>query len=138
MTFAQFFQDNLFLFILLAVIIAAIVTYELRNRGAGGQSISPAQTAILANKGGKIIDLRPAVDYKKGHIAGAQNIPAEQFSQKIPSSKIKPKHTIILVDKNGLGAKTHAKWLSENGYNDVYILSGGLLTWEEENLPLVK
>lgn len=138
MSFAQFFQENLLLFILLAALVVAIIIYELRNRGTSGKSATPSQAAQLTNQGGKMIDVRPAADYKKGHIAGAQNIPADQFEQKMAKGKIKPDQAIILVDKNGLGVKTQAKWLREQGYNEVYILSGGLLTWQEENLPLVK
>lgn len=138
MSFAQFFQENLLLFILLSIVIVAIIVYELRNRGSAGKSATPSQASQLVNRGGKMIDVRPAVDYKKGHIAGAQNIPAEQFEQKISKSKIKPDQAVILVDNNGLGAKTQAKWLREQGYSEVYILSGGLMTWREENLPLVK
>lgn len=138
MTFAQFFQDNLFLFLLLGAAIVAIVVYELKNRGTAGKSVSPSEAAQLANKGGKIIDVRPAAEYKKGHIAGAINLPADQFEQKLNAGKIKPDQAIILVDKNGMSAKTQAKWLHEQGYGEVYLLSGGLMTWQEENLPLVK
>lgn len=126
------------MFVLLAVVIAAIIVYELRNRGSAGKRATPSQAAQIANLGGKMIDVRPAAEYKKGHIAGAQNIPADQFEQKVTPAKFKQDKPIVLVDKNGLGVKTQAKWLHQQGYNEIYILSGGLLTWQEENLPLVK
>lgn len=135
MSFSQFAQENLFLFILLAAVIAAIIVYELRNKSASGKSLSPLQAAQHANHGATLVDTRPAAEFKKGHIAGAKNIPAEQFGEKM---KLKKDQAIILVCKNGISVRNQAKWLHQNGYSDVSVLSGGMEAWLQENLPTVK
>ncbi|UJF24366.1 rhodanese-like domain-containing protein [Suttonella sp. R2A3] len=135
MSFSQFAQENLILFLILAAAIIAIIVYELRNKSASGKSLSPLQTAQQANQGASLIDTRPAAEFKNGHIAGAKNIPAEQFAEKM---KLKKDKAIILVCKTGIAVRNQAKWLHQNGYSDVSILSGGMDAWIQENLPTVK
>lgn len=140
MSFAQFFQDNLVLFALLAVVILAIIVYEWKNRGQGGSQVSAHGVSRLVNDGALLIDTRSAADYKKGHIAGAKNHPAEHFAEQAEKlkSRYKTDKTVVLYCQNGLGANTQAKILRDAGFSDVYVLQGGLDSWMQDNLPLVK
>lgn len=138
MSIAQFIQANLFLFILLGALIVAIIVYEWRQKGQGGKTISALNASLLINQGAYLIDTRAPADYKKAHIAGAKNHPAEQFDaelKRIKASKDKP---VIVYCQMGLSAKTQAQYLRDQGYQEVYVLSGGLQGWHEENLPTVK
>ena len=59
MTFGQFFQDNLFLFLMLFAVVGGIIYFELQGRNAAGQKVSNARAATLVNDRGTLIDLRP-------------------------------------------------------------------------------
>ena len=84
-----------------------------------------------------LVDYRPEVIYKQGHITGSHNIPSHQFSrryQEIPMNK-----KIILVDVVGNPAWTPMGWfLKSKGYDDVMMLKGGMNAWQKEGLPLEK
>ena len=64
MTFGQFFQDNLFLFLMLFAVVGGIIYFEIQGCNAAGQKVNNATLTDLANnRKGTILDLRPAQDY---------------------------------------------------------------------------
>ncbi|PIE82145.1 MAG: sulfurtransferase [Cardiobacteriales bacterium] len=138
MTFSQFVQDNLFLFILLVILIVTTVIYELRNKNAGGKTITSIAAARLINDGAYLIDTRTTTEYKKGHISGAKSHPVDRFADDIEHMKAQKEQSVIIYCQNGLSAKTQAALLRQHGFSDVYVLSGGIQGWRDENLPTVK
>lgn len=139
MTFGQFFQQNLLLFLMLAVVIGAVITLEIRDRGKAGKKISNTQAAMLVNNGGVLVDLRSAIEYKTAHISGAINLPveglAEALEQKLKSDKSK---TVILYDTDGFSTGKQAKLLAAAGYTNIQILDAGFGGWVDENLPVIQ
>lgn len=138
MSFSQFFAANWVLFLLLGIVLAAIVVYEYTHRGHGGTELSNITASAFINNGALLLDTRPAAEFKKGHIAGAKNVPAERFAEYAASLKVAKDKTIVLYCKNGSTVKTQAKLLSDNGFEDVYTLKTGLEGWVGEHLPLVR
>lgn len=139
MTFGQFFQQNLLLFFMLAGVIGAIISLEIRDRGKTGKKIDNAQAAISVNNGSVLIDLRSATDYKNAHISGAVNLPVEGLVEALDRKlKGKKNKTVILYDNDGLATGKQAKQLAAAGYTDIQILSAGFGGWIDENLPVVQ
>lgn len=134
MSFSQFFIDNWFLFLLFALSLCAIFVYEFKNRGKSGYALSNIAAATLINQGATLIDLRATADYKKGHIAGAKNIPPSKLQNHIKS--LKQDTPILLYCQNGLQAPQQARQIQATHPN-TYILKSGLEGWEAENLPVV-
>lgn len=138
MSFAQFVQQNFFLVSLFVVVLAAIVAYEWKMRGQGATSLTVLAASQLVNNGALLIDTRPPADFKKGHIAGAKNYPADTFAEqmkKLDKYKEKP---IVLYCQTGMSANAQAKLLRNAGFSAVHVIQGGLESWTQDNLPLVK
>lgn len=140
MSFAQFFQQNIFLFSLLFLVIAAIIVYEWRSRGQGGKTLSVLAASKMANDGALLVDTRTPAEFKKGHIAGAKNHPADGFAEQLP--KLQARHKadkpMIVYCQNGLASPAVARQLRTAGFSQVFVLQGGLDSWLQDNLPLVK
>ncbi len=88
-----------------------------------------AHWIIDKEPGIRIIDIRPAEDYKKYHIPGAVNIPLERLLDKSSLESMDPEETLILASNGNTKASQAWLFLKEKGYDDVYVLHGGMNYW---------
>ena len=101
----------------------------------GGQRISVHEATSLINEGAQVIDVRDSNEFESGHITGAKNIPNNDIERR--SNEIISEKPIILTCALGQNSPGAGEKLQEQGFKDIYILSGGLTTWAETGLPLV-
>jgi rhodanese-related sulfurtransferase len=117
----------------------AIVINELSRFFRGYKSLAPAELTTLVNQeNALVVDLRPQADFQKGHIAGSKNVQMSQFdpeSKQLAPAKALP---IVLVCQSGMTVMGAAKRLKKAGFERVHILEGGILAWQQAELPLVK
>jgi rhodanese-related sulfurtransferase len=123
----------------LAGITLALLYNEIAGRLSGYRRLGPAQlTALINRDNALVVDLRPAADFEKGHIAGARNVQASQFdpeNKHLAPAKALP---VVLVCKAGDSADKAAKRLRKAGFTNVNLLEGGIQAWQAADLPLVK
>jgi rhodanese-related sulfurtransferase len=120
---------------ILAVLAAVI---EMRHRARGASSIGTADAVRLQNSGALLVDVRDGKDYEAGHIIEARHIPAAEIASRADSlKKFKEKPVIVYCDA-GFTSAGAARQLRASGFNKVVTLNGGLNSWRQENLPLVK
>lgn len=74
-----------------------------------------------------ILDVRTPSEYEFGHIEGAVNIPVDNIRSRF--SEIPQDKKIILYCAVGLRGYVASRILSQQGYTDVYNLSGGYKTY---------
>jgi rhodanese-related sulfurtransferase len=100
--------------------------------------VTPEEALDLINhQQALIIDGRSSLDFNKGHILGAINIPYPQLKDalnKIEDYKTQP---IILSCAMGQHSQAAGKQLRKLGYTQVVCLSGGIAGWQQNNLPLI-
>ncbi len=134
-----FFQQNWHLFAALAVIVALLALDPLRRRSGGIQTVSAVQLPQLMNHEGAIVlDVGEPAEFKKGHIPKAINMPVSQLKNDLNRlEKYRTKDTpIVLASRANQHANRAATILRKNNFSNLYTLSGGLASWEKENLPL--
>ena len=134
-----FIQQNWHLFAALAVIVALLTLDPLRRRSGGIQSIIAVQLPQLMNHDGAIVlDVGEPAEFNKGHIPKAINIPVSQLKNDLVRlEKYRTKDTpIVLSSRANQHANRAATILRKNNFSNLYTLSGGLVSWEKENLPL--
>lgn len=120
----------LFIFLLL-------VLMELKRAAKSRTALTTAEVTHKINKEqAVVIDLRSNEQYRKGHIIDAILLSAQEVSEgkKLEKYRAKP---IILVCSTGTESDKLAQQLLKKGYN-IYTLSGGIRTWAEAQMPLVK
>jgi rhodanese-related sulfurtransferase len=114
----------------------AVLFNELRLK-AGTLAAIPATQAIrLINGGAKVVDVRDADSFAKGHIVDSLNIAATDLSGDLPP-KLKKAQTVLLVCDSGARSGQVVNTLRKNGVETVFNLQGGLGAWQRENLPIV-
>ena len=105
----------------------------------GGKKIEPNELTRLINKENAIlIDLRKKEDYENGHIMTALNYPHQEFDNhmyKLDKFKERP---IILVCDMGRNSANIGEKLKKAEFKRTFRLNGGMMTWMQENLPVIQ
>ena len=117
----------------------AIIFSEIGRRLTGYKRLTPAElTALINRDDALVLDVSAATDFDKGRIAGAKNLPLAQFD---PEHKLLGKandRPVALVCRTGQGSAQAAAKLVKAGWTRVHWLDGGLMAWQQADLPLVR
>lgn len=131
----EFVSNHYLLTGLFVVLLILLILHEMRK---GGKSLTSSQLTALINSGeGFVVDIRPKKDFSSGHIVDSLNIPQDKMATRMSELDKHKSKTIVLVDAMGQHAGTTARELKKAGFN-VAKLSGGISTWRNDNLPVVK
>ena len=133
MSVTDFLIANWFLSIPFLILIFLYVRAFAKR---GGQRITVHEATTLINEGAQVIDVRESDEFDVGHITGAKNIPNNDIERR--SNEISSDRPIILTCALGQNSPSAGEKLQEQGFKDIYIISGGLTTWAETGLPLVR
>ena len=102
------------------------------------QTISPMLTVTKLNTGTPIIvDVREEGEYKKGHIADAINIPVASIENQIKKIELYKQDDVIVVCHTGTRSASACSNLMKLGFENIFLMTGGMQSWEENKLPIV-
>lgn len=77
-----------------------------------------------------LVDLRTPVEYNRGHIAGAINIPIADIEKHVGGLS-RDKETILYC-KSGPWSRQAYSILKKNGFNNIKVLENGIVGWKWE------
>jgi len=134
----EFIVNNWYLFVALIVVLGLLVLDPIRQQASGLKKVSPLEMPQVARNDSVILDVSEPADYKKGHIPNSVNMTLKTMQAGLGKLEKQKKKTVIVVCQAGNKAQAAAKMLIKNGFENVYVLSGGMMAWRKENLPVVK
>jgi len=103
------------------------------------KTASPAKAVALLNQDDTlIIDVRDPDKYAQGHIEGAQQISLVRLKDKLIELEPHKSTPVLVYCQQGTHSKEACKQLAAAGFTEVYYLEGGILTWQDQKLPLVR
>lgn len=73
-----------------------------------------------------LLDVRTPEEFEAGHVPGSRHAPGGQLVQATDTYVATRGARIVLVDGDGVRATMTASWLIQMGWEDVYVLRGGL------------
>lgn len=120
-----------------ATLLALMIVEMLRSKRTKVQVAAPQAVTLINRSNAVVIDIRNNDQFKAGHIIDAISIPMPpiaEASKKLEKYKNKP---LILVCQTGMESQKAAASLKNAGFNAVAI-AGGIRSWSESDLPLVK
>lgn len=89
---------------------------------------------LLTNSEVQLLDVRTPEEFQKGYIPNALQanwLDKKEFQRRVESvDKNKP---VLVYCATGGRSSQAAKWLTENGFVNVYNLEGGFTRWKQEN-----
>ena len=108
-------------------------------QGATATGLSPANAVQLINREkAVVVDVCETEEFAAGHVGGAKSVPLGQFEQRLPEVVKNKGLPLILVCPNGARANRALGIAKKLGYEKAQVLSGGLKSWKEANLPVEK
>lgn len=129
---ANWHLSLLFLVILVAIIVAE---FQMNARGAGG--VSPSEVTTMINRShAAVFDLRDLSSFQNGHIIGAVHLPQAELSAQMTKLQKHKKKPCILVDSDGRSFADALKKFQADGFEQVYVLKGGITAWKDAGMPL--
>jgi rhodanese-related sulfurtransferase len=134
--YLEFLAQQWLLVTALIVCIALLIMHESRR---GGKTVSPQRLVALVNgQQAAVVDLRDPAEFRKGHIVDAINIPYGKVDERWGELDALKERPLVLVCKMGQFSAAVGKKLLGKGFTQVHRLSGGILEWQNSQLPLVK
>jgi len=130
--------DNLALIALLLVTGTALFLPTLSTL-ISGKGLSPTEATIWMNRRkAAVIDLRPEVEFRAGHLPGAKHVASNEIAVRIEKLKLDRKNPLILVCETGTSSRKAIAEVQKLGFAEVGALDGGVQAWQAAALPLVK
>lgn len=137
--FAEFSQQNWFLFLALFAIVGLLVGNEVLRKIRGVATLDAAQALRLINdRDAWIVDVRESGEYKDSHIPQARHIPMASLSERIGELNKAGDKPIIVYCRSGSTSQAACAQLKKQGIANVYSLNGGMPAWLDANLPVNK
>lgn len=101
-------------------------------------NLTPQEAFHYLQEGAMLVDLREnyETNFRVFDVPEVLYIPWSQFASKY---QLLPKdRPLILADASGIYAREAARILSREGYVNIAKLSGGMIDWHSEGLPVLK
>ena len=134
--YLEFVSQNLFLFGALAVVIALLLLLPVIQSAQGIKQVAALHLPQLQRENHIVVDVSEPKEYERAHLPDAINIPLQKLLDNHKKLNKHQDHNIILTCQNGTKSATAARHLKKSGFEKVFVLSGGLLGWQKENLPV--
>ena len=137
--FVEFAGNHSELFLAFSVVLGLLVWNILGEKLTGVVSLLPQEAILLINhENALVLDVREDNEYTQGHILNALHIPVSQLSAKIDKLEKYRNRPIIASCRSGSRSGNACRTLKKNGFERVHNLKGGIMAWENANLPLTK
>lgn len=132
----KFLGDNVLL-VAAALVSGTLLIWPALRRGMGGTAISSLEATLLMNqKNALVLDVRTATEYEKGHMLNARNVPLSELEARLTELEKHKTKPVLVVCDGGNQSPRAAATLRRHGFEQVVILGGGLVAWQQAGLPL--
>jgi rhodanese-related sulfurtransferase len=134
-----FVGNHLALSALFVLILLALVAMEFGRLLRKYKELTPGGLTLLINRESPLlVDLSARADFEKMHVPGARHVLPSQFDPEHKDLAAARNLPVVVMDKDGRGSDRAAQRLVKAGFTRVYTLGGGVLAWQQAQLPLAK
>ncbi len=97
------------------------------------REISREEARKLVDEGAQLVDVRADHEWEAGRIPGAKHVPLAEMNER--TGEIAQDRPVVLYCRGGTRSSMATEALAAAGY-DAAKMTGGIVGWEEEGLPL--
>lgn len=135
----EFVQDNIWL-VLIAVVSGGMLVWSfLGPKILGIPQVGTLEATRLINqRDALVLDVRDEGEYRAAHIPHSRHVPLTAIDSRIRELEKYRKRPILIICRSGNRSGAAANLLRKRGFEEVWVLKGGLVAWEQANLPIEK
>ncbi len=134
---AAFALDNAVLVLLFLGLLGALVWTSVSTTGPG--QLSPADAVrLISREDAVVIDLRSDGEFRNGHVVNAVHVPFDQIEGRLRRLEKYRRKPVIAACRTGQQSAAAARRLRTEGFEQVHRLQGGMVAWQNADLPLTK
>lgn len=135
----EFIGNHWGLVLALVVILALLAGTEFQRRVRGVKDIGPMEATRLLNQQDAVfVDTRSDAEYKEGHILNALHIPLGDLERRIGELDKYRDRPVIAYCRSGHRSASAGGKLKKQGFETVFNLGGGIMAWQNANLPVTR
>jgi rhodanese-related sulfurtransferase len=137
--YIEFVTNHPMLMLGLVVILSMILWTELRRFTRGYKEISPMEAVQLINhEDALVLDVREDAELGQGRIRGAKHIPMSMLGKRLEELNRYRDRPVVTYCRSGARSAQASNLLKKHQFQKVFNIAGGLLAWENANLPKSK
>jgi rhodanese-related sulfurtransferase len=122
-----------------AGVLAVLVVTEIRRKLHGVPQLGPhAATQTMNAENALVLDVRENAEYQQGHLVNAVHIPLGQLNKRLKELEKYRDRPVLAYCRTGSRSNSAASLLQRQGFNTVFNLAGGIVAWQNANLPVTK
>jgi rhodanese-related sulfurtransferase len=101
-------------------------------------SVSPLLAVAKMNDSNTtVIDVREPPEFVQSHIENAINTPLSKLPEYLPKLEAHKKDPILIACQTGTRSASAGKILTKAGFEQVFVITGGMQSWENDyKLPV--
>ncbi|MEQ1621542.1 MAG: rhodanese-like domain-containing protein [Methylococcales bacterium] len=136
--YLEFILNHYWLSIALAVVTFLLIQEFFDTTFKKFSSVSPLEAVTKMNDGNTVVvDVREPDEYKVSHVVDAINAPLSKLNEQLVKLEAHKKGSILLACQNGTRSAAAAKILTKAGFEQVFVITGGMQAWEVDyKLPI--
>ena len=135
----NFISNHWDLFTALIVIIVLLIVITFIDTIRGIKQIGPAEATHLINHSDALVlDVREDKEFATGHIINSLHIPMSKVESQLEKLNKHKSSPVIVSCRSGARSNSICGMLRKNGFENAVNLKGGIIAWQNANMPLNK
>lgn len=131
----EFIAVNWMLVLALIVILVMLARTYIGPGASNGMGAMEVVN-LINHKDAVVVDVRTDSEFQKGHILNSVHIPLGLFESRIQELDSFKSRPIVASCQSGNRSSRALSLLKKRGFTEVYNLTGGIMAWQNANLPL--
>ncbi len=135
----EFIANHLLLVLAWVGTLAFLLWHLFAEDAQGSQRLAPLEAVQKINHDSALVlDVRELSEYENGHILDSLHIPLGSLSNNLKRLEKHREQAVIISCASGSRSAQACHTLRKNGFTQVYNLRGGIIAWQNANLPLTR
>jgi rhodanese-related sulfurtransferase len=138
--FLEFIVNHYIYSLALVVVTYLLIQDFLDSAFKKFGSMSPLMAVAKMNDSDTVvIDVREVDEFIKGHIDSAINSPLSKLPEQLSKLDVHKRKPVLIACENGTRSASAAKILTKAGFEQIFVITGGMVAWTEDyKFPIKK